>query len=94
MLNKDFANWGCAFSALQLQLDQPYMGSLRGVKSHYSEAEAAEELGVSVQQLRTLIRNHVVDRDEDLNNVAVTTFQPSDLLVLRLLAGKPLNPSC
>ena len=55
-------------------------------KSQYSETEAAEELGVSVQQLRTMIRSHVVDRDEDLNNVPVTTFQPSDLLILRLLA--------
>ncbi len=55
-------------------------------KSQYSETEAAEELGVSVEQLRVMIRSHVVDRDEDLNNVPVTTFQPSDLLILRLLA--------
>jgi hypothetical protein len=54
-------------------------------KSQYSETEAAEELGVSVDQLRVMIRSHVVDRDEDLNNVPVTTFQPSDLLILRLL---------
>jgi hypothetical protein len=70
------------------------MAFSRGIKSHYSATEAAEELGVSVQQLRAMIRNHVVDRDEDLNNVPVTTFQPSDLLILRLLAGKPLNPNC
>jgi hypothetical protein len=60
----------------------------RNVKSQYSETEAAEELGVSVAQLRTMIRSHVVDRDEDLSNVPATTFQPSDLLILRLLAGK------
>ena len=59
----------------------------RTVKSQYSEAEAAEELGISVEQLRNMIRSHVVDREEDLSNVAATTFQPSDLLVLRLLAG-------
>jgi hypothetical protein len=58
----------------------------RTAKSQYSEAEAAEELGISVDQLRSVIRSHVIDRDEDLNNVASTTFQPSDLLVLRLLA--------
>ena len=58
-------------------------------KGQYSEAEAAEELGISVAQLRTMIRSHVVDRDEDLNNVPVTTFQPSDLLILRLLTGMP-----
>lgn len=56
-------------------------------KGQYSEAEAAEQLGVSVLQLRSMIRSHVVDKDEDLNNVPVHTFQPSDLLILRLLTG-------
>ena len=56
-------------------------------KGQYSEAEAAEQLGISVGQLRTMIRSHVVDKDEDLNNVPVHTFQPSDLLILRLLTG-------
>jgi hypothetical protein len=64
------------------------VGSRPG-RGQYSEAEAAEELGISVAQLRTMIRSHVVDRDEDLNNVPVTTFQPSDLLILRLLTGMP-----
>jgi hypothetical protein len=58
-------------------------------KSQYSESEAAEELGISVEQLRTMIRSHVVDREEDVSNIPVTTFQPSDLLVLRLLTGRP-----
>jgi hypothetical protein len=48
-------------------------------------------LGISVIQLRTMIRSHVVDKDEDLNNVPVHTFQPSDLLILRLLTGKQTN---
>ena len=61
--------------------------STRPGKGQYSEAEAAEELGISVAQLRTMIRSHVVDKDEDLNNVPVHTFQPSDLLILRLLTG-------
>ena len=56
-------------------------------KSQYSETEAAEELGCSVAQLRIMIRSHVVERDEDLTNVPVTTFQPSDLLILRLLSS-------
>jgi len=64
----------------------------RSVKSQYSEVEAAEELGVSVDKLRTMIRSHVVDRDEDLTNVPVTTFQPSDLLILKLLAVMPTSP--
>ena len=58
-------------------------------KTQYSEIEAAEELGISIEQLRAMIRNHVVEREEDLTNIPVTTFQPSDLLILRLLAGMP-----
>lgn len=65
---------------LQVQLS-------RTGKSQYSEAEAAEELGISVEQFRAMIRSHVIDRDEDLDNVPVTSFQPSDLLILRLLGG-------
>ena len=65
---------------------------VRPGKGQYSEAEAAEQLGISVVQLRTMIRSHVVERDEDLNNVPVTTFQPSDLLILRLLTGMPTAP--
>jgi hypothetical protein len=57
-------------------------------KGQYSEAEAAEQLGITVLQLRTMIRSHVVDKDEDLNNVPVHSFQPSDLLILRLLTGR------
>jgi hypothetical protein len=56
-------------------------------KTHYSEQEAAEELGVSVQDFRTLIRSHIVDNEEDLNKVGMASFQASDLLVLKLLAG-------
>ena len=58
-------------------------------KSQYSESEAAEELGISVTQFRTMIRSHVIEHDEDLTNVPVTSFQPSDLLILRLLTGMP-----
>jgi len=53
-------------------------------KTQYSEAEAARELGVSIEQLRSLIRSHVADSDEDLNNVPATSFHPSDLLLLKL----------
>ena len=68
------------------------MLAARPTKSQFSETEAAEELGISVERLRTLIRKHVVEKDEDLNNVGITTFQPSDLLILRLLAGMPTDP--
>jgi hypothetical protein len=65
------------------------MQVMRPGKSQYSETEAAEELGISVAQLRTIIRSHIVERDEDLTNVPVTTFQPSDLLILKLEAASP-----
>ena len=59
----------------------------RTAKSQYNEVEAAEELGVSVERLRVLIRRHVVTSDEDLNNVPIASFQPSDLLLLRFLTA-------
>jgi hypothetical protein len=59
-------------------------------KSQYSETEAAAEIGVSVDQLRSLIKNFVVDREEDLNNVPSATFQPSDLVLLRILSKQGL----
>ena len=60
-------------------------------KSQYTEAEAADSLGVSVEQLRSLIKNYVVVAEEDLSNVPNAMFQPSDLLILRLLTGKQLQ---
>jgi len=68
------------------------MLATRPTKSQFSETEAAEELGISVDQLRSMIRRHVVEQEEDANNIPVTTFQPSDLLILRLLAGMPTDP--
>ena len=65
----------------------------RLLKGQYSEREAAEELGVSVEQLRSMIRSHIVDSDEDLNNVPIASFHPSDLLVLKILSGLSLHPS-
>jgi hypothetical protein len=59
----------------------------RTSKSQYTEVEAAEELGVSVERLRVLIRQHVVTTDEDLNNVPIASFQPSDLLLLKFLTS-------
>ena len=54
-------------------------------KSQYSETEAAVELGVTVDELRSLIKSRIVDREEDLNNVPQTTYQPSDLVLMRFL---------
>jgi hypothetical protein len=57
-------------------------------KTQYSETEAAEELGISVEQLRVLIRKHIAKSDEDLLHIAVASFHPSDLLVLKILTGQ------
>ena len=68
------------------------MLSSRPGKTQFTEVEAAEELGISVLQLRQLIRSHVVESEEDLRNVPIAQFQLSDLLLLRLLTGR-LNPT-
>ena len=39
-----------------------------------------------------MIRSHIVETDEELNNVAVASFRPSDLLVLKILTGLKLSP--
>jgi hypothetical protein len=62
--------------------------STKSNQTQYSEVEAAQELGVTVDQLRTLIRSHIAQTDEDLNHIAVASFHPSDLLVLKILAGQ------
>ena len=67
------------------------MLSTRPGKTQFTEVEAAEEVGISVMQLRQLIRSHVVESEEDLRNVPIAQFQLSDLLLLRLLAGQ-LSP--
>lgn len=72
-------------------MNQP-MVATKPIKTQYSEHEAAEELGVSVEQLRSMIRSHIVETDEELNNVAVASFQPSDLLILKILSGVKLSP--
>ena len=41
-----------------------------------------------MDRLRSLIRSHIVDTDEDLNNVAVASFHPSDLLLLKILSSQ------
>lgn len=60
-------------------------------KSHYTEAEAAEELGLSVEGLRSLIKTHVVTSEEEMTNVPAATFQRSDLLLLKFIAKRPLG---
>lgn len=55
-------------------------------KGYYTETEAARVLGVSVETLRSLVRQHILSSDPEAEvNLPMTTFQPSDLLLLRFL---------
>ena len=67
--------------------------AIKPAKTQYSENEVAAELGVSLEELRTLIRSHIIETDEDLNNVPMASFNPSDLLVLKLLLSSKANPT-
>ena len=62
-------------------------------KAQYSETEAAEALGVSINELRRLIRHHIVGGEGDLALLSHASFQPSDLLLLRILAGQCPQPA-
>lgn len=61
------------------------MNATKPMKSHYSEQEAASALDLTVEELRTLIKSHIVEREDDMVNVATANFHPSDLLVLRMI---------
>ena len=57
-------------------------------KSEYSEGEAAAELGVSIEDLRELVRTQITEHEQDLANMAILSFRPADLLLLRMLAER------
>jgi hypothetical protein len=57
-------------------------------KAYYSEAEAASTMGISIEELRSLIRRHIVDTEDDLSNCPRATYFPADLVLLKLLSRK------
>jgi|WetSurMetagenome_2_1015567.scaffolds.fasta_scaffold81563_1 hypothetical protein len=62
------------------------MITARTGKGYYTETEVARELGISLDDLRTLVRRHILpESEEDMANLPITSFQPSDVLLLRLL---------
>lgn len=63
----------------------------RSAKSFYSETEAAFALGISIDRFRDLVRTHIAQSEDEVNNIGATTYQSSDLLVLKLLANIPVN---
>lgn len=60
----------------------------QAVRARYSESEAASRLGVSVEQLRTLVKRHISNDEEVPENA---TFHASDLIVLSVLAGRQFD---
>ena len=62
-------------------------------KAFYSEVEAARYLGITIDQFRAHLRQHVGAREEELSNSPVTTFHASDILLLKMaLAGSITMP--
>jgi len=60
-------------------------------KSFFSETEAAQTLGISIDRFRDLVRTHIAQSEDEVNNIGTTTYQASDLLVLKLLAKIPVH---
>ncbi len=61
----------------------------RPSKGYFNEPEAARALGLTLDQFRILVRRHILVNEEDAANLPLTSFQPSDLLLLQLLAAHP-----
>lgn len=57
-------------------------------KMQFSEPEAARMLGLSIEQLRSLVRDYIV-KDEEAETPAMATYRQSDLVLLRILARMP-----
>lgn len=60
------------------------MKIMNAAKVQYSEHEASMQLGVSVEELRELVRYHIVKDDEGAG--APPMYQSADLVLLRILA--------
>lgn len=54
-------------------------------KTQFTELEAATELGLSIEQLRSAIRNIVAEGDTDPGEFAVAQLQAADVLLLKLV---------
>ena len=67
------------------------MTNQRPAKGYFTEAEAAKALGLSLAQFRVLVHQHILDSEGDMANLSITSFQPSDLAVLRILVAAPLE---
>jgi hypothetical protein len=57
-------------------------------KAEYTEEEAASVLGVSISDLRALVRTHVIkdETERETAEIPLPSFRPSDILLLKMLA--------
>lgn len=63
------------------------MNTRRPPKGFYSEMEVAATIGVSVDELRNLVRCHILDCEEDAEKIAKAWYQASDVVLLRMIAS-------
>ena len=61
-------------------------------KAEYTEEEAASALGISIGQLRSLVRTHVI-KEEAVMDIPIPTFRPTDLLLLKMLSESQMQMS-
>jgi predicted transcriptional regulator len=64
------------------------MIATRPNKAQYTEVEAAEVLGITVERLRCLVKDHILTGEEEDSALSHACYQPSDLLVLRFLTSR------
>jgi hypothetical protein len=67
--------------------EESSMALTRPPKGHYTEIEVAQILGLPIEELRALVRKHILTDEEGLTNLPITSFLPADLLLLRLFIG-------
>ncbi|MCZ2074398.1 MAG: hypothetical protein LC130_05285 [Bryobacterales bacterium] len=57
-------------------------------KGYYSAAEAARLLGITIDELRSIVSEHIGAGSEDLKNLGTAELQLSDVVLLRHLSGR------
>ena len=60
-------------------------------KSEYTVEEAARILGVTSEELRSLLSRCVLDEMESIPNIAKMRFRPADLVMLNLVKRTTLD---
>jgi hypothetical protein len=64
------------------------MSPLDSKRERYSEAEAAYVLGITVEELRFLVRTCILQGEEGGGELSVVVYRPADLVVLSVLSER------